>query len=65
MEGGVMLYFIIGLIIGGLIGYRFCAWVAGRKFQELHDQSQLVTRTPEGWQGTDEAIDSIVKTAKR
>jgi len=55
----------IFLILGILIGYKFCAYISGVEFQKMYDQGLMILKTEDGWDGTDQAWKSLAMKVRK
>jgi hypothetical protein len=64
---------IIWVIVGGLlcvllgvvIGFKYCAYINGIEFQRMFDNGTILIETEDGWEGTREAIESFARKVIR
>jgi len=55
----------IFLILGILIGYKFCAYISGVEFQKMYDQGLMILKNEDGWDGTDQAWKSLAMKVRK
>jgi hypothetical protein len=56
---------LISLAVGFCIGYAVCKSLVGRGFQKLYDDRQIVVRTEDGWQGSNDAMRSVIMAVRK
>ena len=55
----------IFLILGILIGYKFCAYISGVEFQKMYDNGTIIVETEDGWDGTEDAWKSLAMKVRK
>jgi hypothetical protein len=50
-----LLWCLLALVIGVIIGYKYCAYINGKIMQALYDSGYAMFKTQDGWQAVDEA----------
>jgi hypothetical protein len=50
----------LALIVGFAAGYASCKFIKEAEFKRLFDDGQIICRTEDGWQGSGDALRSVV-----